>query len=385
MKKYQYRPKSNDSPSSFFIHTSFFPVKIGLVRRGFSPTGGAESYVKRLGRALADAGHEAVLYSTTDWPQAEWPYGKLVRVRASGPQQFAKAIQASRQSDETLYSLERIQECDCYRAGDGVHKLWLEHRVAHEPRWRAFFRFMNRKHGELLELERNMFERGGARHVIANSRMVQNEIMSAFGYPSEKITVVYNGLPEAHFKRKPQSRAETRNRWGLRDKDIAILFAGSGWDRKGLQYAIRTVDGISDPNAQLLVAGKGKKQVKSKRVRLLGPVSEMQSLLMASDIFVLPTVYDPFSNACLEALSYGLPVITTATNGFAEIIEPGVHGAVIDRADNIRALRHAIEEWLEPERREVARGKCSEVARHYTIKSNVEQTLRVLEKLRSKS
>jgi UDP-glucose:(heptosyl)LPS alpha-1,3-glucosyltransferase len=357
-------------------------VKIGLVRRGFSHTGGAESYLKRLGRALADAGHQAALYSTTDWPQAEWPYGKLVRVRASGPHRFAKAIQASRQSDETLYSLERILECDCYRAGDGLHKLWLERRVAHEPGWRTFFRFMNRKHGELLELERNMFERGGARHVIANSRMVQKEIMSAFGYPSEKITVIYNGLPEAHFKKKPQPRAELRQRWGLRNKDIAILFAGSGWDRKGLQYAIRAVDGISDPNAQLLVAGKGKKKAKSTRIRLLGPVSDMQSLLIASDIFVLPTVYDPFSNACLEALSYGLPVITTATNGFAEIIEPGVHGALIDRADDVPALRHAIEEWLESERREAARDKCSEVARHYTMKSNVEQTLRVLEEIK---
>lgn len=356
-------------------------MKIGLVRRGFSHTGGAENYVKRLGRALVDGGHQATLYSTTDWPQAEWQYGKIVRVRASGPNQFAKAMQAARQPDETLYSLERILECDCYRAGDGVHKLWLERRVAHEPGVRAFFRFMNRKHGELLELERNMFEHRGARHVIANSRMVQNEIMGAFGYPGENITVIYNGLPETHFKKKPQSRTEMRQHWRLRDKDVAILFAGSGWDRKGLKYAIQAVDGISDPNAQLFVAGKGKTRAytSSRKVRLLGPVSDMQSLLTAMDLFLLPTVYDPFSNACLEALSYGLPVITTATNGFAEIIEPSVHGAVIDRADNIPALCHALVEWLEPERRESAREQCSERARRYTMKSNVEQTLRVLE------
>jgi UDP-glucose:(heptosyl)LPS alpha-1,3-glucosyltransferase len=97
------------------------------------------------------------------------------------------------------------------------------------------------------------------------------------------------------------------------------------------------------------------------------------------DLFLLPTVYDPFSNACLEALSYGLPVITTATNGFAEIVEPGFHGAVIDRADNVAALRHALEEWLDPTRRESARYQCLELARRYTMKSNVEQTLRVLQ------
>jgi hypothetical protein len=45
-------------------------LKIGLVRRGFSSTGGAESYLKRLGRALTDANHQAILYSTKDWPAA---------------------------------------------------------------------------------------------------------------------------------------------------------------------------------------------------------------------------------------------------------------------------------------------------------------------------
>jgi UDP-glucose:(heptosyl)LPS alpha-1,3-glucosyltransferase len=362
-------------------------MKIGLVRRGFSHTGGAESYLKRLGRALLDRGHQPTLYSTTDWPQAEWQYGKLVRIRASGPLDFAKAIQAFRHPDETLYSLERILECDCYRAGDGVHKCWLERRVAHEPGWRAFFRFLNRKHGEVLELERNMFEQGGARHVIANSRMVRNEIMNAFGYPGEKITVIYNGLPETHFKKKPHSRTEMRHHWGLRDKDVAILFAGSGWDRKGLKFAIQAVEGISHPSVHLVVAGKGKKQAysSSRKVRLLGPVADLQSLLAAMDLFVLPTLYDPFSNACLEALSYGVPVVTTAANGFAEIIEPGVHGTVIERADNIAALSHALEQWLEPQRRLCAREPCTELARRYTMKSNVEQTLRVLEDAGSKN
>src|ERR1700724_2800216 len=173
-------------------------MKIGLVRRGFSRTGGAESYLKRLGRALTDAGHQAKLYSTPDWPQAEWPYGPLIRSDDSSPLRFAKAVQNSRQSDEILFSLDRILRCDCYRAGDGLHKLWLERRVEHEPSWRAFFRFANHKHAEILELERTLFEQGGARHVIANSRMVQKEIIREFAYPQDKITIVYNGLPNIH-------------------------------------------------------------------------------------------------------------------------------------------------------------------------------------------
>jgi UDP-glucose:(heptosyl)LPS alpha-1,3-glucosyltransferase len=357
-------------------------MKIALVRRGYSRTGGAESYLKRLGRALTDSGHQARLYSTKDWPPAEWPYGPLVRFSASSPLRFATAVQEARQPEELLFSLDRIIQCDCYRAGDGLHKLWLERRLAHEPRWRGWLRFANHKHTELLGLERTLFEKGGARHVIANSHMIQHEIIDEFAYPAENITVIYNGLPDLPFKRKPRSRDEMRREWGLRQNDVAFLFAGSGWDRKGLKYALQAVERISNQNVRLLVAGTGKRQhYRSSRVRFLGPVIDMQSLFLAVDVFVLPTVYDPFSNACLEALAMGLPVITTATNGFAEIMVSGVHGEVIDRADNVAALQQAIEKWLDPARRESARELCAEIAHGYTMQRNVEQTLRVLEKL----
>jgi UDP-glucose:(heptosyl)LPS alpha-1,3-glucosyltransferase len=358
-------------------------MKIALVRRGFSRTGGAESYLKRLGRALTDAGHQARLYSTQDWPSVEWPYGPLVHLSASSPHRFAIAMEKARRPDEILFSLDRILQCDCYRAGDGLHKVWLARRVAHEPGWRAFFRFANHKHTELLELERTLFEKGGARHVIANSHMIQREIIDEFGYPGENITVIYNGLPDIPFKRKPRSRDEVRRECGLRENDVGLLFAGSGWDRKGLKYAIQAVERISNQNVRLLVAGTGKKHnYRSSKVRFLGPVIDMQSLFLAADIFILPTVYDPFSNACLEALSLGLPVITTAANGFAEIIVSGIHGEVIDRADNVAALQQAIEKWLDPTLRDSAGKQCAEIARTYTMQRNVEQTLEVLEKLR---
>jgi UDP-glucose:(heptosyl)LPS alpha-1,3-glucosyltransferase len=358
-------------------------MKIGLVRRGFSRTGGAENYLKRFGRALADAGHQATLYSTEDWPQAEWPYGDLIRLKPSSPLRFAQTVQKSRQSDEILFSLDRVLGCDCYRAGDGLHKLWLERRVGHEAAWRAKFRFLNRKHDELLELERALFQGGGARHVIANSRLVKSEIVSEYAYPEEKITVIYNGLPDVHFKNKPGTRLDMRHDWGLRENDIALLFAGSGWERKGLRYAIQAAAQIPNRNVLLLVAGVGKRPAQaSKNVRFLGAVANMSTLFGATDLFVLPTVYDPFSNACLEALSYGTPVITTLANGFAEIMEPGVHGEVISRPDDVAALQQAIVGWIDPDRRESAREPCAQLAHRYSMNRNLEETLGVLANLR---
>jgi UDP-glucose:(heptosyl)LPS alpha-1,3-glucosyltransferase len=107
----------------------------------------------------------------------------------------------------------------------------------------------------------------------------------------------------------------------------------------------------------------------------------MPSLYAASDLFVLPTIYDPFSNACLEALSFGMPVITTAANGFAEIIESGVHGEIIDLPNDTGAIRDAIEKWAIPDQRKAAKERCLNLARHFSMDRNVERTLEVLEAL----
>ena len=77
----------------------------------------------------------------------------------------------------------------------------------------------------------------------------------------------------------------------------------------------------------------------SERVRFLGHRTDVEQLHAGSDLFVLPTRYDPFSNACLEAMSSGLPVATTPVNGASELIESGQSGIVLeDRFDEAFAL-----------------------------------------------
>jgi UDP-glucose:(heptosyl)LPS alpha-1,3-glucosyltransferase len=65
--------------------------------------------------------------------------------------------------------------------------------------------------------------------------------------------------------------------------------------------------------------------VKNK-VFFLGPRADVERLYGAADVFVLPSWYEPFSNACLEAMASGLPVVTTKETGAAEIIREGVNG-----------------------------------------------------------
>jgi UDP-glucose:(heptosyl)LPS alpha-1,3-glucosyltransferase len=136
--------------------------------------------------------------------------------------------------------------------------------------------------------------------------------------------------------------------------------------------------------ATLLVAGRGRSGSlpRSERVSFLGQVKEMPGALAAADAFILPTIYDPFSNACLEALAAGLPVITTAQNGFGEIIDPGVEGEVLDDARDIAALARALEKWSDPERRTAIRARLMEKGARFSIEENVRATLAIIEKAR---
>ena len=367
-------------------------MKIGLVRRGWSATGGAENYLRRLADALETAGHETVLFTSPDWPRRLWPaHRQVLYMNMGGPEFFANRVaQLSAKFCDRLFSLERVWRCDCYRAGDGVHRAWLERRAPAETAWQTWFRRWNPKHRQILALEKSLFAGGGAKTIIANSRMVRDEIVRVYGTPAERITVVYNGLPVEYFQpAEPGTRERERAARKLDPAEYAILFAGTGWERKGLAHALAAVERLPDfPRPRLLVAGRGHpkpylRNVSARtrdRVQFLGPVSDMRALYAAADVFVAPTLYDPFSNACLEALAVGLPVLTTPANGFAEIIAAGQEGDVFEVEDRVdgTALADLLTGWADPERRLKARDACTAKAAGFPIEKNVAETLDVL-------
>lgn len=354
-------------------------LTIGLVRRGHSETGGAEAYLKRLARGLSESGHTARLFSDGAWPAGEWPWGPITRLRGETAHRFADELEKikPRQHCDLLLSLERVWQCDVYRAGDGIHQAWMRRRDAASSIFRRGARHFNAKHHDALELERALLS-GGARRVIANSQMVKREATEFYGYPGEQIDVVPNGVPLADFRPDPEARVLRRKILRLRDDEIAVLFVGSGWVRKGLRHAIDAVNSLGG-NFRLFVAGRGRgRKVDGRAVQRLGAVRDLPALYAAADIFLLPTLYDPFSNACLEALATGLPVVTTRDNGFSEIIEHRVHGSIIDSPSNTAQICDELRYWADPDRRETARAGILERAGHFDISVNVERTLGVL-------
>ena len=367
---------------------------IAFVRRGYSPTGGAERYLKRLARGVIEAGHEIQLIASNDWPEDQWPFGLIRRLSAESVIGFADELEQIRPQlhCDALFSLERVWSCDIYRAGDGVHRAWLERRRKFEIPLKQFVRAANRKHRDLLQLEESLFAHRKAGRVIVASEMVRHEILDFYGYPADKIEITRNGVPIDKFRFDPELRETAREHLKLKPDQIALLFAGSGWERKGLLFAIQAMALCKNRKMRLLVAGRGNEALykttrlrfwRKEPVQFLGEVADLVHVYAAADIFILPTIYDPFSNACLEALACGLPIITTRANGFSEIIEDTVHGSIVDHAGNLIGLRDAIRFWSDPSRRAAARSANIEGASQFDISKNVQQTLEILTRVAS--
>ena len=263
-------------------------LTIGLVRRGHSETGGAEAYLKRLARGLSESGHATRLFTDAAWPAREWPWGPITRLRGETARRFADELEKAGPRNALRFSLES-------RAGLALR--CLSRRRRHSPGVDAPARRgfgaspptldrFNAKHRETLELERALFT-GGARRVIANSQMVKREAEEFYGYPASQIDVVPNGVPLADFRPDPEVRRLRRKILRLRDDEVAVLFVGSGWERKGVRFAARAVNSLGK-NFRLLVAGRGRSRMaRGRHVQRLGVVRDLLRLLRRGRYFPL--------------------------------------------------------------------------------------------------
>lgn len=330
--------------------------RLALVRQKYRPDGGAERFVARALTALSGQNIELNVI-TRQWNDAVNPnwhihicnppkWGRISRERG-----FAHAARAlwTQQGFDLVQSHERIPGCGLYRAGDGVHRRYLEQRCRTLPGWRGKLLYADPYHRYVLQAEREMFTAPELQAVICNAKMVKHEIMADFGVAAEKIHVIYNGIDSLRFQpATAQQRLQARHALGLAPELSYLIYVGSGFERKGLATAIEALQGSQ---RHLLVIGKDKAEQRyralarslglEQQVHFFGMQRDVLSFYHAADALLLPTRYDPFPNVILEAMACGLPVITSTHCGGAEFIQDGQQGFVTDALDTA-AIREAI-------------------------------------------
>jgi len=320
-------------------------LKIALIRQRYNPYGGAERFVERAMTALAKQNIEMTLLAR-DWLGAEQLAGEVRMIRCDPfyigrvwrDWGFARSVCTALKTNafDLVQSHERIAGCDVYRAGDGVHRQWLANRSRGAGWFERIALVLNPYHLYTQAAEKRLFESARLRAVICNSNMVKEEVRRHFGLAEDKLHVIYNGVDLAAFNPALRAawRARKRAEFGLADSATVFLFVGSGFARKGLPQLLRAMTGVR--GAHLIVVGEDRELALmqataanmklSSRVHFAGAQKDVKPWYGMADCFVLPTLYDPFPNAALEAMACGLPLITSMQCGAAEFVESGVEG-----------------------------------------------------------
>ena len=343
-------------------------MKLGIVRQRYTPYGGAERFVERAITALVARNVEIRVY-TRRWPSARdanvapvicnpFYLGSLWRDAS-----FARAVRASLAADrpDVVQSHERIEGCDIFRAGDGVHRVWLEERRRTGSRFEGAKILANPYHRYVLDAEARVFASPTLKAVICISQMVKDDVQRHFAVPDDKLHVIYNAIDARQFSPAVrENRDATRIELGCAADDVLFALVGSGYARKGVATALGALARLAR-QARLVVVGRDKDPGRyqrlaaelrvADRVAFVGPQKDVRRFLGAADAFVLPTIYDPLSNAVLEALACGLPVVTSKRCGAGELVTAFDAGDTCDAIDG-SAFAAAMSRLLDAKERE---------------------------------
>lgn len=332
--------------------------KIAFIRKTYDAFGGAENYIESLINNLH--GYEIHMLSSR-WK--ENPRVTFHNVDSASVSRAYSAIKFNQNAARIIshirpdctVSFERTTCQDIYRAGDGCHRQWLISRRLTVGRLKGLSFHFNMLHRTLLTLEEELFRNTPV--IIANSNMVKRNIIDHYNVNEAKIHVLYNGVDLSRFSDVTRAHLseEFRSQFNVKDDTVILLFVGSGFERKGLGVLIEAMSRVRKSPAVLYVAGRGrtgKYEALSRRlgvrdkVVFAGAALDIESFYAAADVFILPTLYDPFSNATLEAMAAGCAVITSKNNGAAEIIEDNRDGVLLNDMTDPEELADKIDKTI---------------------------------------
>jgi len=339
--------------------------KIFLIRANKTKFGGAENYLERFTTSMSNKGYDFKVVNS-----------KIPKFFPSWVRAIAFSIFVCLTKGKRFYfSLERITCPDLYRAGDGVHKAFLK---------RFNKSKFNMLHPAYLYLEKKCFK--NSKKIIANSKMIKDEIIGEYGIDKGKIEVVYNGIDvEIDGNSYIQSLEEISNEFYVDLNRPIFLYVGNGFERKGVAEFLNIIKKIGDENILAFVIGHDKKidyyknlareLLIEEKVIFTGQRRDVNKFFTISDFFILPTFYDPFANVILEALFFRNIVFTTRSNGASEILEKRF--VMKDPMDSsiILLIKSLIQD---KKTREKIKNENHNLSNKYSIDKNLINTLKVI-------
>ena len=372
-------------------------MKLAVVRRKYNPYGGAERFLESLRTQLMERDISVSVIAET-WKTIDYESDSVVKVRASGFfrstrfRSFSQNVQTflTNQQFDLIQSHERLTGVDIYRLGDGIHAAWLERCARVSGSARTLLRKFDSYNRAVIMTESQM-AMDDRLHFVATSKLVLEELKSFYNVPEDRIFTIPNGVDVKRFSpATSDQKSKAREALGIPQSALVVGFVGSDFTRKGLWLLAKAV--MMSRDLYLVVAGRDSSSEKLNKlisdagvkssIRYLGPVDNVLSLLWASDVFALPSLYEPSSNAILEAMACGLPIVCTESVGNANIVREQNCGYICDRDPEsiLEGLRYV----LSSDRYEALSANCLLAAKQIVQEPIIDKWLKLYDTVLNK-
>lgn len=236
-----------------------------------------------------------------------------------------------------------------------------------------------------------------AHAVVANSEAVKQQLID-HGVPARKVAVVYNGLDPARVQKPAEfSRAEALDGLGLptdEGRPLVTLVANLRHSVKDHPTFLRAARRVREevPEAIFVLAGEGELEIPLRAlsselgiadaVFFTGRCTQVGALLAASDVCVLSSTAEGFSNSILEYMAAGRPVVATEVGGAREAIVEGETGHLVPAGDDESMAARISGLLRDPERaREMGERGSRRVAQQFSCAAQLARTEALYERL----
>jgi D-inositol-3-phosphate glycosyltransferase len=335
------------------VHTS------PLARPGTRDSGGMNVYIRQLSHEMGRRAHTMDIFTRRtdpDTPEVTVidERTRVIQIDAGAPgaekaalrrflPQFRDGVLAFQRRDGRSYDLVHSHYWLSGWVGQTLKTAW---QVPHVIMFHTLGEVKNRHHLNEREPDHRIHDERLVAHevdrVICASQGEKEMIVSLYGVPSQRITVVPCGVDTDVFR--PLDRASIRRNLGVAANEQVVLFVGRIEPLKGIDVLLRAVSHLDGRFRVLVIGGDGKDVARKSELAALAaelriaakvtfldavPHDDLPLYYNAADICVVPSYYESFGLVAVEAMACGVPVIASRVGGLKETVQDGQTGYLI--------------------------------------------------------
>ena len=301
---------------------------------------------------------------------------------------------------DVVHAISPCRHADVYQPRGGTVAESIERNVALlETRFaRRLKRYANRlnfKQRYMLSLERELMRPAGTPVVVAISDYVERQLRDHYDLPALRIRKIRNAVDpdDAGKSERVSHREAIRAEFGIAPDDCLVIQVAHNFRLKGVSSWMQALAHLvrqGAENVRSLVIGKGDSPAWHRLVKrlgiegfltLTGPTQRIREFYHAADVLVHPTYYDPCSRVVLEAISSGLPCITTRWDGASEVLQDSASAFILDDPGDVLALADRVDRLRDPQLRQSFSDRYATIRDSLTMARHATEMLALYEEI----